>query len=77
MCLICGCCIPITPKWGLLLLSWVCLLIKYQNNSRLETRGREERGDRRERWRRSEEKDERTEDKRTEGLEWIDALAQM
>lgn len=35
-----------------------------------------ERGNGREKWRRSADIDERTEDKRTEGAEWIDALAQ-
>lgn len=34
MCWVCGHCIPIAPKWGLLLLLWVCLLIKYKNCSR-------------------------------------------
>lgn len=37
MCWVCGRCIPIAPKWGLLLLLWVCLLIKYENSSRLYT----------------------------------------
>lgn len=37
MCWVCGHCIPIAPKWGLLLLLWVCLLIKYLSSSRLYT----------------------------------------
>lgn len=40
MCGVCECCKPIAPKWGPLLLLWVCLLV--QNSSRLDALGNAE-----------------------------------
>lgn len=35
MCWVCGHCILISSKWGILLLLWVCLLIKYVKQQRV------------------------------------------